>query len=285
MVMVLDRKVAGEMVLLFAPDADVPESASHPFRAARFVNDTGGALEPGPVTLFENGSFVSQALIDGIPAGASGTLPLGIDDAVVVTLEASTNQRTGALANDGVGGLTIARERVTRSTYRLHNDSAQPVKVYVKHARVAGAQLVAPPGTEQNVDLPSALVPTTVPALASADLVIEERLPARGAVDWFTPDADAAVHAYLADPHADPVVAKKLVDVWALRNDIVKLMDERNSVRMQQYDWAQKMGNARPELAKSAAFERQIADLDSKIAAATAHFNVALHDIVAPAGM
>jgi hypothetical protein len=286
MVMVLDRRVAGEMLLLFAPDADVPESATHPFRAARFVNDTGGALEPGPVTIFEDGSFVSQALLEAIPAGASGTMPLGIEDAVVVTLEVSTNERSGALANDGIGGLTIARERVTRSTYRLHNDSAQSVKVFVKHARIDGAQLLAPSGTEQSVGLPTALVPATVPAHASADLVVQERLPARGAVDWFASDADAAVRTYLADPHADPAVAKKLVDVWAIRYDVVKLMDERNGVRMQQYEWIQKNGSARPEsAAKIAGFERRLADLDSKISAATAHFNVALHDIVAPAGL
>ena len=123
MVMVLDRKVTGDQLLLFAPDSDVPDSATHPFRAARFVNDTGGALEAGPITLFEDGSFLSQALIGPIPAGASGTMPLGVDDAVVVARSATSEERTGTLANDGVGGLTIARDRVTRSTYRLRNDS------------------------------------------------------------------------------------------------------------------------------------------------------------------
>ena len=42
---------------------------------------------------------------------------------------------------------------------------------------------------------------------------MEERVPARGTVDWFAPGADAAVHAYVLDPRADAVVVKKLIDV------------------------------------------------------------------------
>ncbi len=286
MVMVLDRKVTGDELLLFAPDPDVPESATHPFRAARFVNDTGGALEAGPITLFEDGSFLSQALIGSIPAGASGTMPLGVDDSVVVTRSATSEERTGTLANDGVGGLTIARDRVTRSTYQLRNDSAQPVKVLVKHPRLQGARLVAPPEAEESVGQGSSLVPATVAAHASADLVVEERVPQRGAVDWFAPAAESAVHTYLVDPHADPVVAKKLSDVWAFRNDVVKVIQERDDQRVQQYEWTLKSASGHAEAAaKVAAFDRKIADLDAKIAAMTAHFNVILRDIIAPANL
>jgi hypothetical protein len=275
MVMVLDRKVTGDLLLLFAPDSDVPESATHPFRAARFVNDTGGALEPGPITLFEDGSFLSQALIEPLPAGASGTMPLGVDDSVLVTRSAASEEHTGTLANDGVGGLTIARDRVTRSTYQLRNDSAQPVKVLVKHPRLQGARLVAPPGAEESVGQGSSLVPATVAAHASADLVVEELVPLRGTVDWFAPGADAAVHSYLVDPHADPVVAKKLIDVWSFRNDVVKLIQERDDERVQRYDWTLKSASVHAEAAaKVAALDRKIADLDAKIAAMTAHANL-----------
>src|SRR4029079_18205662 len=38
MVMLLDRPIPGAAISLFAPDPGVPESASHPFRVARFQN-------------------------------------------------------------------------------------------------------------------------------------------------------------------------------------------------------------------------------------------------------
>jgi hypothetical protein len=102
------------------------------------------------------------------------------------------------------------------------------------------------------------------------------------AVDWFVPDADTAVRAYLADPRSERDVAKALAAAWSLRGDVMKLLAERNSLRQQHYD-AQKSGASHPEAAaKNAVFDRQIDDLDAKIDPATAHFKAALQGIVAP---
>ena len=88
------------------------------------------------------------------------------------------------------------------------------------------------------------------------------------------------------DPHADPVVAKRLTGVWAFRNDVLKLIQERDDQRVQQYEWTLKSASGHAEAAaKVAAFDRKIADLDVKISAMTAHFNVILRDIVAPANL
>jgi hypothetical protein len=149
-----------------------------------------------------------------------------------VTRQPATGEHAGKLTNDGVGGLTIARTRVTRTAYRVSNDNAQGVRVVVRHPKVEGAHLVAPADTEEGIGGKSALIPATVAAHSSTELVVEDEAPESGPVDWFSPNANAAVRAYLADPHADPVVAKKLEAVWSIRNDIVKLMEERDSLRV-----------------------------------------------------
>ena len=282
MVMVLDRSVPGEMLLLFAPDGATPESADHPYRAARFVNDTGGALEPGPMAVFEDGAFLSQAVTDPIPAGASGTIPFALEHAVTVDHDVAAYEHSGELENNGVGELTVARYHVTRTTYRLRNESSESVKVLVKHPRLAQTKLFDPPsGTEDSIGLGTALVPATVPAHAAAELVVEERAPVGSAVDWSVPAADAAVKAYIADPRSDRDTVRKLAAVWAQRADIVKLVDERNSLRQRSYDLTQASGS-RPETSgKVAVFEHQIADLEGKISALTAHFNLAMGEISA----
>ena len=61
MVMLLDRPIPGEAISLFAPDGGVPDSASHPFRVARFTNKTGGLLERGPLAIFSRGGDNSSA--------------------------------------------------------------------------------------------------------------------------------------------------------------------------------------------------------------------------------
>ena len=55
MVMLLDQRVPGEVVALFAPDGGVPGSASHPFRVARFSNKTAGCWSAGRSRSFRRG--------------------------------------------------------------------------------------------------------------------------------------------------------------------------------------------------------------------------------------
>ncbi|MGH7271028.1 MAG: DUF4139 domain-containing protein, partial [Polyangiaceae bacterium] len=84
MVMLLSRQVSGETLFLFAPDGGVPDSASHPFRVARFTNSAGGALERGPIAVFEDGAFLGQGMVDPLPAGATATVPFALERAIAV---------------------------------------------------------------------------------------------------------------------------------------------------------------------------------------------------------
>ncbi|MGH7271737.1 MAG: hypothetical protein ACREJ3_15000, partial [Polyangiaceae bacterium] len=84
-----------------------------------------------------------------------------------------------------------------------------------------------PKGTEDNVGTRSALVPATVAAHATSEVVVDERATERMGIDAFSPIADAAVKAYLADPKSAPDTAKKLAAAWVTRNDIVSKMQER----------------------------------------------------------
>ena len=94
MLLVMARHVSGEEIFLYAPDPQIPESANRAFRAARFVNGSGGELEGGPVAMFEEGAFLGQALIDALPAGATATMPFALERSIAVEKEVS--RRTSA---------------------------------------------------------------------------------------------------------------------------------------------------------------------------------------------
>ena len=66
------------------PDQGVPDSAAHPFRVARFTNQTGGLLERGPLAFFGEGGFLGQGVIDGLPAGAGATVPFALEQSLAV---------------------------------------------------------------------------------------------------------------------------------------------------------------------------------------------------------
>jgi hypothetical protein len=235
MVMLLSRKVPGEAIFLFAPDGGVPDSASHPFRVARFANQSGGALERGPIAVFEQGSFLGQGMVDPLPDGATTTVPFALERAIAVDLTRSYDERAERVAKIENGELTVERDAVQLTKYRLRNGSLLAAKILVKHPRANGTRLFeAPKGTEDNVGTGSALVPSTIGPHATSELVVDERATLRRGQDWFSPVADNAVKAYLVDPKADARVVGKLRAAWAIRDEIVTKSDARQKVVAEQ---------------------------------------------------
>lgn len=304
MVMLLSRSVSGEALFLFAPDGGVPDSTSHPFRVARFTNATSGVLERGPIAVFEGGAFLGQGMVDPLPAGATATVPFALERAIAVDVDRKFDEVGGRLAKIENSELTIERDRVTQTKYRVRNGGDQQAKILVKHPRIGGARLFSPPaGTEDNVGTGTALVPASIAAHATAELVVDERATDRREADWFSPIADVAIKAYLADRQSDHDVVARLSSAWVVRGEIVTQTAERD--KLQQASSAlsssteetrrnlraiEKNKTAEPlrqkltaRLADAAAklddYGRKIVDLDSKLSELTVQFKEAVRDI------
>jgi hypothetical protein len=237
MVMLLSQKVPGEAIFLFAPDGGVPDSASHPFRVARFSNKTTGALERGPIAVFDQGSFLGQGMVDPLPVGATATVPFALERAIAVDRDHKYDELGERIAKIENSELTIERDAVTKTIYRIRNGGEQNAKMMVKHPRINGARLFQPPKqTEDNVGTGTALVPFVVAARQTGELVVDERQTLRRQVDWFSVVADNAVKAYLADPRSDKNIASKLAAAWAVRDQIVALTETRTKLVREQSD-------------------------------------------------
>ncbi len=176
MVMLTDQRIPGEVVALYAPDGGVPDSARHPFRVARFVNKTGGLIERGPLAIFAEGAFSGQGVTDPLPDGATATVPFGLDRRVAVEVSRESRDEGARLFHIEAGTMTIARDVVSLTKYKLRNGAAEPAKLLIKHARVSGARMKNfPAGTEDNVGTGTAIVPVEVAARTTSDLVLDER--------------------------------------------------------------------------------------------------------------
>jgi len=231
MVMLLDQRVPGEIIALYAPDGGVPESSSHPFRVARFANKTGGLLERGPLAIFSEGAFVGQGMTDPLPDGATATVPFAIDRRLAIEVSRDNREEGARLAHVEAGTVTIARDTVALTKYHLKNGADRVAKLMIKHPRMAGARMNGfPAGTEDNVGTGSALVPFTVAPRATVDLTLDERQQTTRTVAWLDPLADEAVKAYLRDRRADPVVAAQLKAAWEIRQLLLKSTQERQQL-------------------------------------------------------
>lgn len=231
MVLLAAQPVTGEVSFLFATDGGVPDSASHPFRVARFANATKGTLERGPIAVFEGSSFVGQGMLDPLPSGAVATVPFALERGVAVVREARFEEYGERVAKIENGELTIERDSVQITKYQVKNGLDQNAKVLVKHSRMSGSRLEKPPaGTEDNLGTGSALVPVSARARGTSELVVDERTPVRRQVDWFAPIADQAYQNYKKSPAADRAVVTKLDAAWVLRADIVRALDARAKI-------------------------------------------------------
>jgi hypothetical protein len=304
MVMLLSHRVSGEALFLFAPDSGVPDSVSHPFRVARFTNGGGGALERGPIAVFEQGAFLGQGMVDPLPVGATATVPFALERSIAVDQDRKSDEVGARVAKIENSTLTIERDRVLQTKYRVRNGADTQAKLLVKHPRIVGARLYEPPkGTEDNVGTGSALVPVLVPAHATTELVVDERTTGQDEADWFSVIADNAVRAFIADAKSDREVVRKLSAAWTLRTDLVKKRGERDRLEAETSKLAEATEETRrnlraieknktaetlrqkltTRLAEAAArlddLNRRTVELDSQLAELGVRWNEALRDI------
>lgn len=279
MVMLADQRIPGEVVALYAPDGGVPESASHPFRVARFVNKTGGLVERGPLAIFANGAFSGQGVTDPLPDGATATVPFGLDRRVAVEVSRESRDEGSRLSHIEAGMLTVSRDVVSLTTYKLRNGAAEPAKVLIKHARVPGARMKNfPAGTEDNVGTGTALVPAQVGAGATVDLVLDERQQTTRTLDWLSPLADDAVHGYVTDRRADPALAAQLRAAWGLRGALLDAQATRQKLSATDTELRRATDETRNNL-KALEKNTAAADLRAKLAARLADASAQL-DVV-----
>jgi hypothetical protein len=265
MVMLVDQRVPGEIIALFAPDGGVPASSSHPFRVARFANKTGGLLERGPLAIFSEGAFAGQGMTDPLPDGATASVPFAIDRRVAIDVSRENREEGARLFHIEGAVLTIARDSVSLTKYRMKNGADRAAKVMIKHPRINGARMNNfPAGTEDNVGTGSALVPVALGARGSMDVVLDERQQTTRTVDWLEPLADDAVKAYLRDKRADPVIAAQLKAAWEIRQVLAKAAEDRQKLTSEEADRRRATEETRQNL-KALEKNTAAADLRAKL--------------------
>jgi hypothetical protein len=237
MLLLADKEVPGEATYLFAPDPGVPDSASHPFRVARFTNKTGGLLERGPLAFFGEGGFLGQGVIDPLPDGASATVPFGLERGLAVERSTVHVQEGSRLYQVEAGSLIIERQSGPRTHYKAKSGVEPSHTLWLKHPRQQGATLIKPPkGTEDNVGSGSALIPMELPGHANREVVIDERQGQQQGVAWLDALAEDAVNGYLAGPDGKSEAGNLLRAAWTIRNDWRRLADEAERLRTEQND-------------------------------------------------
>lgn len=250
MVLLLNKSVAGQAAWLFAPDGGVSDSYRHPFRVARFTNESGGTLEKGPIAVFEKGSFLGQGLVDPLPNSATASVPFALDRSIGIDKSNKYEEKDERVLRIEGGDLWLERDAVTLTTYKAKNGSEKAAKIYVKHPRQNGSRLEgAPAQTEDNTGTGSALVPFEVAAGATKELVVDERRSFDRQEGWFSPVAKSALEKLLTGTALNSDDKSKLDALLKLRAEILTKRDEVSALDVTLRDVEQQSEELRRNLA------------------------------------
>lgn len=278
MVAILSTLVAGEEVDLFAPDSGVPQSMTHPFRVVRIVNGTGAMLERGPISVLGRGSFLGQGVLDNLPRDATSFVPFAVDRTVALESSIENGEAEGRLVRISHGNVTIERFSQRTTVYRARNGGTAAVKVFVRHARIVGAELRTP-GENVETTATTALVPLQVPPHGDAEVRVVDRTPVQRTVEFVSDFAAEAVALYLSGPAVDAAQGPALARAIAIRTQLIDAQHRAQAASTQRDELQNASQETRANLeaiqrVASAADLRQrlvrrLADLDQNIAALT----------------
>ncbi len=233
MVAIVNRRVPGQEIVLFRPELTRGVNATNPYRAVMFKNDSGYALEKGPVAIYSQGTFVGEGFLDRMEKGATNFITFSVDGNV--TMETDQDRRDeGLRLLKVVGGMLVSEVLgIERSIHRVQNRQEREVVAYVKTEKRQGWKLRNAP-KEGVVDSGNSVyVPVKVPASGEAKLVIEWVKPTERRVAIDSTMAKTLLKGYLATGKAPPGVRAQIEKILAIKSEIDDLDAEAARLQKQ----------------------------------------------------
>jgi hypothetical protein len=164
--------VSATKVSILSGQSLLPGQETNPALGVRVTNNTGVALPAGPITVFDDGLYAGDALIDFLPDGAKRFLSYGDNLAVRGSHRGKTEESIIA-ATISRGVLRTEVSILTRTEYRLVNDGSKACTLLLEHPRNSNEELVTPAQGEETAFLYRFDV--EVPAKKTTDFIVEVR--------------------------------------------------------------------------------------------------------------
>jgi len=229
LVAIINKRVPGGDVVLFRPTG--PQT-SHPYRAVMFKNESGFALEKGPVTIYSGGTFVGEGFIERMEKSTTAFVSYAMDGNVSMVSQNGTRNE-GLRLLKIVDGVVLSEVlQIQSTTYEVTNRHPAPITAYVKTARRTGWKLRNQPA--ETIVTPGALmVPVVVPANGKAKLKIEWTHKIQRRERFDSQISMNLLDVYLESGKAPPAVARVLSQAIKLKgqmNDIDKEMARKRKL-------------------------------------------------------
>lgn len=140
----LQQKISARKLVVYSDRSSV-----HPRHAAELENVTGKTLDGGPITVFEEGAYGGEALVETLKSGDKRLISYGIDLGTRVTTKYDSEQSRVREAHFRRGVLTATSAIREVQTYSIRNVDQKPKTLVIEHPARATYRLISPEPAEK----------------------------------------------------------------------------------------------------------------------------------------
>lgn len=237
MVALINEPVQAEETFLYRPGGAGIGYEMNPYRVIRFKNTTPFVLEPGPISIYKQGSFVGEGLAEAIGSQSSATIPFAVEPEIIVSSQVQHRGDEMRLTKISRGVLEIESFQQTKTQWNIQGQKQGPFKVLIRHPK-QGSNYVLKERPDATEDLPDAyLVPILVaPAKTKASIEVIEQTPSVFSITIWDQRAPDLLVNMLETTTLDARQREQLKPLIVLRQEIGKIDTQINGLQRQQQE-------------------------------------------------
>ncbi|MGQ9635006.1 MAG: DUF4139 domain-containing protein [Bryobacteraceae bacterium] len=132
----VQQKVQARKLLIYSD-----RSSSHPLNAVELVNDTGKTLDGGPVTVYDEGAYGGEALMETLKASDKRLISYAVDLGTRITTKLGARRDFVREVHFRRGVLTSRQALQETLTYTVRNADQKPKTLLIEHPVRPGYEL------------------------------------------------------------------------------------------------------------------------------------------------
>jgi hypothetical protein len=185
-------------------------------------------LEPGPISIYSEGTFVGEGIGESISNQKTSTIPFAVDPSILVTSTRESRREGARLVTIRKGLMTVESFDRIKTTYTVKGGTEAPYRLYVRHPKAGGRYQLKdrPVGLEDLGD--AYLLPLDIKdKTKEIRSVAVEQTPVTRSLTIWDHDAFQAIELYLKEVSDLPQAARERLEQLLEKRRKISAIDTR----------------------------------------------------------
>jgi hypothetical protein len=221
----LQDKITARKLLIYSD-----QSSAHPLNAAEISNSTGKALDGGPITVFDAGTYGGEALMETVKTGDKRLLSYAVDLGTRITTQFDSKGDIVREVHMKRGVMTTRMAAVETRTYTIRNVDQKPKTLIIEHPARPEYTLLERKPTEKTANAYRFEVKLAAGAAEKFPVVEERVYDGSFAIANLTPDV---LFTYVQNKNLSDTARKQLGEIVNRKQQIAAADGEVRRVEAQ----------------------------------------------------